>query len=398
MRVLLLCNKSPYPTLEGGPIAMDAMVRGLLDSGAEVCVLAVESNKYPFASLPPDLIEHPRFTFDTAYVDLGLKPWDAFSDLLSGRSYHLSRFRSRAFTSKLEAILNRSDFDIIQFETPFLGLYMPLLRKMSEAPIVLRAHNIEHRVWERLSSKEKNPLKRWYLKKLSGALERFEKEFANECDAIVPITERDADWFRKITMKPVKAFPFGLEHIEGDPPEDLGADLFHIGSMDWMPNSEGVSWFLREVWPLVMSQDAGLRLHLAGRNMPDWLKNTNLDGIVIHGEVPDAAEFMRSYGIMVVPLLSGSGMRIKIIEGMTHGRAIVSTSIGAEGIEYRQGEHLLIADDAGAFATAVLRLTTDEHLRNQLGRNAFRHVRDKYHLEKLVPGLLELYREILAGR
>lgn len=375
---------------------MDAMIRALLQGGNKVCVLAVHSNKFSPGKLPEELASHPAFSLHTAYIDLALKPTDALVNLFKGRSYHISRFYSKAFTTKLRSLLHAESFDIVQFETPFLGLYLPMIREHSDAKVVLRAHNLEHRIWQRLAKKERNPLKKWYLGKLSQSLKKFEFNFSRKCDAIMPITEKDADWFRSMRIEHVHAFPFGMQFADAQMPTDISSGVFHLGSMDWMPNQEGIEWFLEHVWPLVISQDSGLQLHLAGRNMPDSLKQKQQEGVVIHGEIPDAGEFMRNYGIMIVPLLSGSGMRIKIIEGMTEGRAIVSTTIGAEGIECENEENILLADDAESFATAILRLTTDERLRMTIGQNAFSHVRKVYDLSRMVPGLMSFYERIIS--
>lgn len=396
MKVLLLCNKSPFPAIEGGPIAMDSMIRGLMMSGIDVSVLAVDSKKYPAASLPEDLAKDVNLRFETAFIKLELNPFAALYNLLKGRSYHASRFRSTEFENKLRLLLHSNDFDIIQFETPFLGHYLPLIRSQSNAKVILRAHNIEHRVWERLAEKETSFFKRHYLKSLSRSLKRFERDLAASCDGVITITERDAGWFKSLGLKKIISFPFGI-NIGMDEEKDIpapDAQLFHLGSMDWLPNLEGINWFLKEIWPQVKQQNPTAKLHLAGRNMPSSISDIKDDRILVHGEVPDAMVFMQTYGIMIVPLLSGSGMRIKIIEGMQNGRAIISTSLGAEGIECTDGKNILLADSAEQFAQGIARLVTDESLRCRIGEAARRHIRQAYNLPKLMPHLLTFYRNL----
>ena len=120
--------------------------------------------------------------------------------------------------------------------------------------------------------------------------------------------------------------------------------LFSIGSMNWMPNEEGIRWFLEQSWPEIHRQYPDLKYYLAGRAMPEWMRTLNMPNVEVLGEVEDAQAFIRSKSIMIVPLFSGSGIRIKIIEGMAAARTIISTSLGAEGIHYTNGENILIAN------------------------------------------------------
>lgn len=399
MRVLLLCNKSPYPTVEGGPIAMDAMIRGLLEVGCEVEVLAADSPKFPAGKIPDELAKHPGFGFHTAPVDLRLRPHQALWNLLARRSYHTVRFYAPAFSRALRQLLASQSFDIIQFETPFLGRYLPLVRKRSNAKVVLRAHNIEHRIWQRLAEGESNPLKKIYISDLSRLLRRFETRFARDCDGVAAITGKDAQWFEMVGARQVARIPFGMlfKNTETSPP-DLNADFFHLGSMDWLPNQEGIQWFLREVWPLAIARKPDMRVFLAGRNMPETLLQRKEAGVEILGEVDDAAGFIRSHGIMVVPLRSGSGMRIKIIEGMEQGRAIVSTRIGAEGIDGQDGVHFFLADDPADFAEQMIRLAEDSALRNALGAQSREFVCRHFDRTAIAGKMLQFYNNLQSTK
>lgn len=296
MNILLLCNKSPWPPKEGGPIAMNAMVTGLMQAGHLVKVLAINSNKY---NIPEDSIptEYRRSTrFETVYIDLSVKPWPAFLNLFTGRSYHVERFISEDFSSTLISVLKTEKFDIIQFETLFTTPYLPLIKKYSSARLVLRAHNIEHLIWKRVASKSRNPLKRLYLTHLWKTLRKYEFETLNQVDGIVAITGKDAESFRKMAPHtPVTGIPFGIDTgkavtviAAARPP----ATLFHIGAMNWIPNQEGIRWFLQKVWPVLVKKYPDLTFHLAGREMPAWLKNLKMKGVVVDGEVPDAARYM----------------------------------------------------------------------------------------------------------
>jgi glycosyltransferase involved in cell wall biosynthesis len=165
--------------------------------------------------------------------------------------------------------------------------------------------------------------------------------------------------------------------------------------MDWMPNLEGVRWFLKQVWPKVHERMPQLTLYLAGRKMPKDLMQLETEGVRVLGEVPDAMYFIASKQINVVPLLSGSGMRVKIIEAMSAGKAVVTTTIGAAGIGCKDGENVLIADTPEQFVEQLQRCVDDPEYRRQIGCNAARLIVDQYGNEQLTRRLIGFYEQIL---
>ena len=134
---------------------------------------------------------------------------------------------------------------------------------------------------------------------------------------------------------------------------------FFLGALDWLPNLESVEWFLTHVWPLVYASDSSIEFHLAGNKTPSHLLNVNLPGVTVHGRVASAEEFTKNHGVSVIPLLSGSGVRIKLLENGYHGIPTVSTSIGAEGVYSTSDNIIPLADNAESFAKHVVKLCTD---------------------------------------
>lgn len=402
MKILLLCNKSPWPPTEGGPMAMHMIISGLLDAGHEVKVLAINSNKFftKPESIPEDFRKRTNIEFE--YIDLSVKAFPALMNFVRGSSYHVQRFISGAYRKTLLNILQKDKYDIVQLETLFMAPYIPLIRENSNAAIILRAHNIEHLIWKRIALMTHNPLKKIYLRHVWRSLMRYELEQLPSFDGLAAITESDAGFFRQhCTSVPVQGISFGIdipESSENTVNDEIENSVFHIGSMDWMPNQEGIRWFLKEVWPGVMHQNAGLRLFLAGRNMPEWLANGSFNGVTIVGEVEDAGFFMRQHNLMVVPLLSGSGIRIKIIEGMANSRAIITTPVGAEGIDYIDGEHLKIARNADEFVNSILQLAGDSVLRKKMGENALRFLKEKHDKSGIIQQLLQFYKHCTAKK
>ncbi|MCF8227483.1 MAG: glycosyltransferase family 4 protein [Bacteroidales bacterium] len=397
MNILIICNKSPFPPKEGGPIAMNAIIQGLVSAGHRVKVLGINTNKY---HIPEDQIPvnyKKQTDIELAYIDLSIKPVDAFLNLFTNKSYHVQRFISKNFEERLKNILQSHTFDIIQFETLFITPYLDMIRSLSDARIVLRAHNIEHLIWERIAGLTHNPLKRFYLKHLARTLKNYELSALDHFDGIATITQQDKSFFEQHTQIPVIDISFGVDLNKFPLPKDdfEFPSLFHIGSMNWIPNIEGIRWFLDHVWLDIHREFPKLKFYLAGREMPKWLYKAAYPNVVVIGEVDDAWEFMQSKAIMLVPLLSGSGIRIKIIEGMALGKAVISTRIGAEGINCRHGSDILLADDPGEFREAINKCYRDIEFTHQLGKNARSVIESFHNNEKIIASLLAFYHKIL---
>lgn len=399
MKILQLCNKPPYPPVDGGTLAMNSITQGLLDAGHEVKVLSICSDKHPVREqqMPEWYREQTRF--EAVYVDLGVKAIDAGVALLCGDSYHVKRFESKAFEQKLNQVLKVESFDVIHIESIFLASYVDLIRRRTTAPIVLRAHNVEYQIWQRIAQQTSSFFRRWYIKHLALSLRAYEVEMAPKFDGIACITEQDASFFRTICRRPIIDLPFGLVTNELDESVDVEPfSLFHIGSMDWLPNEESIRWFLQKVWPQLHREVPQARLYLAGRKMPADMMESQIEGVVMVGEVDDSIRFMASKQINIVPLLSGSGIRVKIIEAMSIGKTVISTTIGARGIKCSDNHDILIADTPDDFVRQVKRCIEDQDFCSQVGRNAFNLIANEYDNNKLSAQLLAFYQRLIQKK
>lgn len=396
MKVLQLCNKPPYPSVDGGTMAMNSITQGLLQAGCEVRVLTVETDKHPvhWDRLPDDYRNATHF--ESVYIDLSVKALPAAVTMLCAESYHVKRYISRPFAEKLVSILQQEQFDVVHVESIFLTPYVPIIRKHSQAKVILRAHNVEHLIWKHVAQSTRSYLKRWYLNHLSLTLRAYELEHLNDYDGVVCITQGDADYFKANgCRRPVAAVPFGVEipELPADAAKPEENSLFHIGAMDWMPNQDSINWLLDNVWPVVHREVPQARLYLAGRKMPERLMHAQIDGVTVVGEVDDAMQFISGKLINVVPLLSGSGIRVKIIEAMSVGKAVVTTTVGARGIDYTDGENLLIANTPTEFARQIKRLLDDPYYCRRVGDAAARLVAEQYDVRRLTNRLLQFYKE-----
>jgi polysaccharide biosynthesis protein PslH len=400
LSVLQICPKMPFPPVDGGCIASNNITSGLLKQGHRVKVMALSTPKHPADPALADERYVRQTELETCFVDTTLRPVEALRHLFSKRSYNIERFYSRAFEEMLVSRLARDHFDVVHFESAYTAPYLPAVRRVSPAVAVLRAHNVEYEIWGGTEALEKNPLKRAYIGHLARRMEQFERRIVRRFDGIAAITEADRRTFLDMACPaPVETIPFGV---------DLGAvtselrpealSVFHLGSMDWLPNQDGIRWFLDEVWPGVHARFNEVTLYLAGRSMPGWLMEIARPNVVVLGEVESAYDFMASKSIMVVPLHSGGGMRIKIVEGLALQKAIVSTTLGAAGIDYRDGEHLLIADTADAFREKLCRLLEDAALRARIAALGQRLAREAYDNDAVTSKLVRLYDTLLGTR
>jgi glycosyltransferase involved in cell wall biosynthesis len=382
MKILQICQRPPHPPIDGGAIGMDNITQGMLELGHEVKVLTVATSKHPvqYDKISKDYIK--KTGLEAVFIDTSIHVMDAFINLFESDSYNVKRFVSADFERKITEILGQHDYDIILLESLYVSPYIDLIRSFSNAKVVLRSPNVEYVIWERVADNSNNILKKSYLSLLAKRLKVYEQSVLEKLDGIASVTKEDLALFKEMGFKRKGiAVPTGIIidkdlFVEIEQEEELS--VFHIASMNWLPNVEAVDWFLKNVWNLVLLEVPQAKLYLAGRDMPDWLLKHKQKNVVVIGEVANARDFYRSKKIMVVPILSGGGMRVKIIEGMAIGKTIVSTTIGAEGIHCEHGKHILIANSPTDFAAAVIQCLEDQQLTTRLSNNAQQLIKEEF--------------------
>ncbi len=403
MKILQLCKKFPYPLKDGESIASNYLAKALHVLGAEVTLLAMNTSKHraDLSEMPEELLHYK--SIHAIEVDNHIRPLDAlYNLLLSKESFHVNRFVNDDFAARLEHLLRTEDFDVVHLETLFLTPYIPLIRRFSKAKIAMRSHNVEHRIWERVAVNS-NPLKRWYLERITPRLKAFEEQHLNDYDLFSAITKGDLADFRALGLRiPATVTPIGLDCSDYTPDYtsfqvEQPLSLSFIGSLDWMPNSEGLEWFLDEIWqPLLLKEMPELTFHIAGRNTPSRIMNLRVPGVTVHGEVPSARCFLNKYPVTIAPLLSGGGMRAKILEGMALGRVVISTSVGMEGIEAEHGREALLANTPEQWLEAVRWCHQHRLLMQEMGEQAAILCNDFYDNRKVASRLLDTYLRMSA--
>lgn len=401
MKILQLCHKPPLPKVDGGCIAMHNITDGLLKSGQDVRVLVVETLKHPVRvdAFPIDYLQNTHF--ESIFIDTTPRFKDAVKAVLKRKSYQISRFYSKSMVSKLIQILQNESFDIVHLESIYVAPYIPTIRKYSKAKIVMRMHNIEHQIWERLSSNEKWPLKKFIFGANARQLEKVEKRILKDVDGYMTISQPDYDYFSATASdKTGTVIPFGLDmdnyEVEDDYIPSEQPKLFHIGSMNWSPNVEGIEWFLDEVWPDIHQNHPELCFTMAGHGIPNKLYQRKDPNVEIVGAVSSANDFMLNHDLMMVPLLSGSGIRIKIVEAMALGKVVVTTSVGAQGLDVENGKHLFIADTPEEFLAVIDKCIATPDICSIIGENARDFISVYHNNELITDKILDFYQQVIG--
>lgn len=397
MNILQICTKVPFPPKDGGAAAVYALSKSFAALGHHVDILAINPAKHFVSS---NQIEHLPFTVYPVAVNTNVTIAGALFNLFfSSFPYHVQRFRSSVFETKLTDILSSNTYDVIQIEGIYLCYCIPLIRKYSKAKISLRAHNVEHSLWQDIAKHEKRFLIRQYLKIQTERLKKFELNQLHHTDVVVAITEADATVFK--TSKPlmnIKIIPFGVDPIDKkiNPPTIIHS-MFYIGALDWLPNQEALEWFLAKVWPKILILFPSFEFYIAGRNAPnrlvDYLKT--LCQVFYCGEVESSSEFMELHDMMVVPLFSGSGMRVKIIEAMNNGKLIIASDKACEGIPVQNNKHLRIASRVDEFVAAIEMSVKQPETNYNLLTEAKKLITENFNTLALASDLLNFYHQEL---
>ncbi len=401
MKVLQVCYKMPFPLHDGGAYSVYHSALGLIYQGVGVKVLAINTprNWVDNNCIPLEFREKTRFEF--ARVDTRINLIRAFLNLFSGKSYLVWRFYSDEYNLRLKEILKNEVFDIIQFEHIYMCVYLDTIRQYSKARVILRPQNVENSLWMRILRNKRNPLVKMYLLIATNRLAKFEKKMAGKVDGIIAISEGDARTFLNyVPQKPVINVPTGFD-LTGlksyDPARQYleSSVFYHLGSMDWMPNLQGIEWFIKDILPFVKNRFPGFRFRLAGKRMPEWIGKLGNDALQVDGEVDDSVKYQEDKAVMIVPLISGGGIRIKIIEGMALGKTIISTSVGAEGIPYTHRKNILIANNREEFAEAIGSCMDSKEYCIEIGRNARQLAAENFDCSRTAKKMVDFYIEVI---
>jgi len=326
---------------------------------------------------------------------------DAALHLLDPLPYAVGKYRSAAFRRRLRQLLEQHSFDVIVCDFLFPAVNLP---PRLPCAAVIFTHNVESEIWRRYAEAADAPLARWLYSVQHTRMMRYEERALRRFDGVLAVSNADRSTLTEIypgaIHSPVHVVPTGVdtEYFTAAPSQPHSRELVFTGSMDWLPNEDAMQFFCREVLPRVRETEPGAALSIVGRSPTPAVSRLAAEpGVRVTGRVDDVRPYMRDAALYVVPLRIGGGTRLKIFEAMAMGKAVVSTSIGAEGLPVTDNQHLVIADGAEPFAREIVRLLRDSAARHRLETAARALVVERYDWSA-VAGELETALVRIAAR
>ena len=401
-RLLFLCQTLPYPP-DGGVWIRSFHVLRLLARSFDVTALCFERSGTAGRQSP----EQRRASLEAlgAFGSVEAVPvpqtlsriryfWDHLRSALSGRVYTRFLYSSTTFRRHLASLIQTTRFDLVHMDSMDLSAYLPDLRDL---PIVCVHHDVESRLLARRAAVEANPLRRLYLAHQAQLMEREEHLWCSRVTLNVVTSPTDAAILTQVAPGcSIGVVPNGVDVDEFRPAPRLNDRIAFVGGTTWFPNFDALNHFCENILP---------RLRAARRSLPpiQWVGFATQEqqryyrerfDVELTGYVPDVRPYLRDTICSIVPLRVGGGTRIKILNAWAAGNAIVSTSVGCEGLDARDGDNILVADDPDAFARAVLRVLDDASLRNALSARGRATVERQYSWDVIGTQMTQLYLQV----
>jgi glycosyltransferase involved in cell wall biosynthesis len=362
------------PAIDGGCKAMNQTTEMLLSKNHNVKVFAISTYKHPFEQNKIDLTYLRKVNFETVFVDTTINYFNLLKNILKTVPYNVERFFNKAVENKLRKILTETSFDVIIFESLYMAEYLPLFKKYSKSNIFLRCHNIEYKLWIKRAQLEVNIFKKLYANKLAYKLKKYETSSFNNFKNIICITADDeADVKTHAPNSRIITIPFAAE-IQNKNAfiQKEKTSFFHIGAMDWQPNIDAVNWVIENIIPSILKSTNDFTFYIAGKNMGKNFLDMQTSQLIVAGEVESASDFIQKHDVLIAPIFSGGGMRVKIVEAMQVGKVVITTSLGAAGIPkfYNNEPCILIAETPNEFCYFIEKCITDFGFRERLSTNS----------------------------
>jgi glycosyltransferase involved in cell wall biosynthesis len=325
-----------------------------------------------------DITEHlpGAETIHTGAPESGLAQAGDYLRRLSRRApYAVTKFTSAAVAHRVKGCMDAGRFDVMVCD--FLSASLNFPREL-QTPSVLFQHNVESALWRRQAQHEPGLLKRVAFKLEAAKMSRYERAAVSRFHHVIAVSEHDRALMSEMTdAARISVVPTGVDLAQyraAATEDEKGAAhaqaveneaplVVFLGSMDWEANIDGVDYFCRDIWPAVLRSVPEARFRIVGRNPHPRVRKLVNDSVEVTGTVPSVIDHLREAAVFVVPLRVGGGTRLKIFEAMATGKAVVSTTIGAEGLEVKHGQDILLADDAKTFADSVIMLLRDREAR-----------------------------------
>lgn len=394
LRILQVSAQFPFPARSGFETRVYQLARGLAARHDVTLLSYVDPGR-------EDDVERLREEFGVEVVERSLASRTAKRTAqavsAASRQPFVSRWlHSREMQRKIDDLCSSGRFDLVQLESSVLGAFgFP-----GTTALILDEHNIEYEVFARMHEGERSLPRRSFNRLEHARFRRFEQAWWRRADGCAVTSERE----QRIVLThapetPTEVVPNGvdLDYFRPGADEPNARTAVFNGVLDYRPNLDAAYYLVESIWPLVLARCPDAQLEIVGRGKPADVEALRRRGIRVTGEVADLRPHLANAAVVVVPIRMGGGTRLKVVEGLAMGKAMVSTSLGCEGVNVDHGKHLLVADEPEPFAAAVVRLFEDRSLGSALGRAGRLRMEEEYSWERAATRLEELYGRALAG-
>ena len=400
MHILFLSQVLPYPVDAGPKMRSYYVLRYLVQEHQVTLVTFVRDT-----DRPEDITHLAELCHEVHTVPIHRSNWrDAkflIQSLLSQEPFLIIRDQIPAMTEKIRHLVGSGAFDVVHVDQLWMAQYALAAREnVSTTPrLILDQHNAVHLIPKRLATDETHPLKQKLLAREAGLLTTYEATVCRSFDHVVWVTEEDRHAVASLTGSeangppPSTVIPICADPNQIKPVGSVSAKkrITFLGGLHWPPNAQGIVWFAKHVFPAVWAEVSDAVLTVIGKSPPAELAGPGVD---VTGYIADLTPYLNETAVFIVPLHAGGGMRVKILDAWSWGLPVVSTTIGAEGMDVQHGENLLIADTGQSFAQAVTRILQNPALGEKLGRRGRQTVLEKYNWQTIYPTWDEVYNQV----
>ncbi|MFN6105045.1 MAG: glycosyltransferase [Planctomycetaceae bacterium] len=385
MKILFLSKRLLFPTDRGGLVRTLNVVRHL----ARWHELTFLCNQQPGQEQDCDEMSRLGVRLETVpWREVSRSDWRFYRDLawnlLSQDPFNAAKDYDPELRTRARRLLEEQQYDVVicdfvQMARNAIGIW--------HGPSVLFEHNVEAEIFERHAQTDPGWVRRKFMGYQAAKMRRFEGWAGRQFTRVVAVSERDREQYeRRYGWKHVDVIDTAvdIDHYRPIDCAKLPGMVVFVGSLDWLPNVDGLQWFVADVWPLVRREHPEARLRLVGRNPnPEIQKLAEHSGVEVVGPVPDTRPWLAEAEVSIVPLRIGGGTRLKVFEAMAMGLPVASTPLGAEGLQVESGVNLMLAEGADRLAESVVQLLRSPQLRRTLGEAARNLVETQFSSESV---------------
>ena len=396
MKILQISPQVPYPLDSGGRLGIYGITKSLAEQGHEITLVTYVKD------IPSELniielkkICEPIFIkWDTENNLTGV-----LLNLFSSIPYNISKYYSKNLERFLKDFFRKYTVDIVHIDHLHMAWAIDIIKQITKVPVVLREHNLEMKIMKRFAETESNIFLRYFAAIQYKKFQHYEPKQCRKFDSCIMITKEDEDALVKLSSDiRTNVIPVGVDDklFKFNNINVMPYTLFHIGSLDWQPNYDGLVWFLSEIFPEIINHFPNTKLYIYSKGIEKLEISKEISrNIMICGYVKDIQQEIMDKHVLIVPLRIGSGMRVKIIEMLAIGKIVVSTSIGKEGIDVENGKHILIADDRKEFIKIIKDIFENRVDSKNIIINARNTMKEKYSWEKISNEFEKIYLDII---